>query len=102
MATADPSFFATQATIASANYPAASAASINCTTIGSGKWAFRNPDAALSILISFDGVNDAIILPPNAEWYYVPALAGPRVWAKLSAAGSVVLTANLTSGVAVR
>lgn len=95
MATADPNSYPIQTTVAVTAYPAVTAPTIDGgANIGGGCWSFSNPSATLSLYVSFNGVDDAIIIPPASTWTD-PPVRPAKVWIKLSAAGSVVVTACL-------
>lgn len=94
MATADPGSFPFQTTVAVTAYPAA--ATVSGAQFGSGRWTIVNPDAALSIYVSQDGVNDYVIIPPGAAWTSDSAAVHAKIWLKLSSAGSVVVTGQCT------
>lgn len=97
MATADRQFWCGTATIAATTYPAASAPSLDGTTyIGGGCWSIHNPSATLSLVCSEDGTNDAFIVPPGCVYTVPSSQCIGKLWIKLSGAGSVLVTGNLT------
>lgn len=96
MATADRNFWTGQATIASTSYPAVTAPSLDGSTyIGGGAWSIVNPSATVSMYVSFDGTNDAVIIPPGLAWNSPSSVCPAKVWLKGSAATSTVITGTL-------
>lgn len=97
MATADPNSYPAQVTVAVTAYPAVTAPTVNGSAlIGAGYWDVNNPSGTLSIYVSFNGVDDSVIIPPGQNWAS-RGFHGPKMWLKLSAAGSVVVTTLLTA-----
>lgn len=99
MATANPNSFPYQDTLAVTAYPAASAPQINGSAqIAAGRWTITHNSLTLSVYVSTDaGANDYVIIPPGSSWTSPHAHMPPRLWLKLSAAGSAVVTAQLTA-----
>lgn len=97
MATADRQMWCGTATIASTNYPAITAPSLDGTVyIGGGCWSIYNPSATISLVCSEDGTNDAFIVPPGLCYTTPTSKCVGKLWIKLSGAGSVSVTGNLT------
>lgn len=95
MATADPGSFPFQGAIAVTAYP--STPQIAGAQFGAGRWTIANPDAAISLYVSENGVDDYVIIPPGALWTSESSSMGSRLWIKLSSAGSVTVTAQITN-----
>ena len=97
MATADRQFWCGTATIAATTYPAATAPSLDGTIyIGAGCWSIYNPSATISLVCSENGTDDAFIVPPGLCYTVPSSQVVGKLWIKLSSAGSVSVTGNLT------
>jgi hypothetical protein len=65
--------------------------------IGAGQWNIANPSTTRTLIVSEDGVNDAFSVPPATNYATPSSTVGGKLWVRLDAGGSVVVTGNLTS-----
>lgn len=96
MPTADRQMWTGTVTVAVTAYPTA-ANFDGSIYIGAGHWDIANPSSTRTLIFSEDGVNDAFSVPPAANYGTPSSTVGGRLWCKLDSAGSVSVTANLTS-----
>lgn len=54
-------------------------------------WRVRNPDATLTVLVSFNGSTNHTRIPPNGN-EVIRAAGEKKAWFKLSSAGTVAVT----------
>jgi hypothetical protein len=86
------------ATVTLATYPAATAPNLDGSIyIGAGQWNIANPSTTRTLIVSEDGVNDAFSVPPATNYATPSSTVNAKLWVRLDAGGSVVVTGNLTS-----
>lgn len=97
MATADRQMWTGRVTIASTSYTAVTAPSLDGTIyIGAGCWSINNP-GTVDVIVSEDGTNDAFTVCAGTAYTVPISTVNGKIWIRLQAAGSVIVTGNLTA-----
>lgn len=83
-------------TVTTQTYAASDSPDVAPASLRPSHWYFKNASTSVPVLVSFDGTNNHVTVPPDTGLWH-PRTLSKQVWFKV-ASGSAALTWNATDG----